>query len=158
MAKAIVIDLEKCTGCRTCEIVCSTKHEGMSNPALSRISIIKWEFEGFWVPMLCQQCETPPCGDSCPVGAIAYNHEKGIVEINNDSCIGCKMCMTVCPFGAMGIDGKNRVFKCDLCGGDPLCVDFCETKALQWVNVSTWPMKKKREVLEKFPGLMKHFV
>ena len=55
MAKALYIDYEKCTGCRLCELVCAVKHYGISNPARARIKVMKWEQEGVYVPMSCQQ-------------------------------------------------------------------------------------------------------
>ena len=65
--KVLFIDFEKCTGCRTCEVACSLRNEGICNPVLSRISVIKWEDMGVDVPMVCQQCENPPCRAVCPV-------------------------------------------------------------------------------------------
>ena len=70
MGKVLMLDMEKCTGCRTCELVCSVKHEGAANPSKSRIKIVKWEWEGRYVPMSCQQCVDAPCGQVCPVAAI----------------------------------------------------------------------------------------
>ena len=55
--------------------------------------------------------------------------------INYDRCIGCRMCMAVCPFGAMRYDtARRRVFKCELCNGDPQCVKLCPQEALQFVS------------------------
>ena len=75
MAKVLMIDYEKCTGCRICEQVCSVKHEGVSNPARSRIKIVKWESEGRYVPVGCQQCESAPCMAICPVQALFRDEE-----------------------------------------------------------------------------------
>jgi anaerobic carbon-monoxide dehydrogenase iron sulfur subunit len=61
MEKFLTVNAEKCTGCRLCEQVCSVVHEGVSNPAKSRIQIVKWEDEGRYIPMICQQCEDAPC-------------------------------------------------------------------------------------------------
>ena len=68
--KMLVMDPEKCTGCRLCEIVCSVKHTGVSNPARARIHVIKWDNEGFYMPMRCQQCKDAPCKAACPKDAI----------------------------------------------------------------------------------------
>ena len=56
MSKLIIIEQSECTGCRQCELVCSVKHTGTANPARARINSVKWEAEGFYLPMLCQQC------------------------------------------------------------------------------------------------------
>jgi Fe-S-cluster-containing hydrogenase component 2 len=58
MDKMLIVDHEKCTGCRLCELVCSVFHTGASNPSRSRIRVIKWENVGFYLPMTCQNCET----------------------------------------------------------------------------------------------------
>jgi len=156
MAKVLMIDYEKCTGCRLCELVCSVKHEGVSNPARSRLKIVKWEWEGRYVPMSCQQCESAPCMAVCPVKAISQNEEMGRVEIDYDVCIGCRMCVAICPFGAMGFDTLARkVIKCDFCDGDPQCVRFCETKAIQYVDASVVSIEKQRAAAEKFSGIMR---
>ena len=50
MAKILIVDHKKCTGCRLCELVCSVKHAGVSNPSRARLSIVKWEAEGYYLP------------------------------------------------------------------------------------------------------------
>ena len=150
MQKIIVADPLRCTGCRTCEMVCSVTKHGMVNPARARIHVVRFEDYVFDVPMMCQQCEPAPCLNACPMKAIERDAKTGVVKTNYDRCIGCKTCMVACPFGATGYDPvANKVFKCDQCDGDPACVKFCETKALQYVDASTMNMRKSTETAQK---------
>ncbi|MFC2005097.1 4Fe-4S dicluster domain-containing protein [Chloroflexota bacterium] len=155
MAKVLVIDYEKCTGCRICEQVCTVKHEGVVNPARSRIKIIKWEQEGRYVPMGCQQCESAPCQAICPVKAISRDESLNRVMVDYDVCIGCRMCVAICPFGAMAFDSQtDKVIKCDFCDGDPLCAKFCEVEAIQYIDASKQSSGKQVAVADKFSGIM----
>ena len=155
MQKVILVDQDKCTGCRLCEMVCSVKHEGVSNPSRSRVNIIKWFMEGFFMPMVCQQCMEAPCIAVCPKDALSREDTLGSVKLDYDLCIGCKMCVTACPFGGMGIDTvANKVIKCDLCDGDPQCVRFCFPGALQFVEANAVNLRKKREAATKLADLM----
>ncbi|MFC2070561.1 4Fe-4S dicluster domain-containing protein [Chloroflexota bacterium] len=154
MSKVLLLDYEKCTGCRACELACSILHEGVSNPSRSRIKVIKWEWEGRYVPMSCQQCESAPCKAICPVKAISRDESLNRVMVDYDTCIGCRMCVAVCPFGAMGFDtlGK-KVIKCDLCDGDPQCVRFCETKAVQYVEAGEQSASKQIGTADKLTNI-----
>lgn len=144
--KVLKIDYEKCTGCRLCELVCAVKHDQVSNPMRSRIRVIKWEADGIYVPMACQQCADAPCVNACPVKALSMNDELGRVEVDYDVCIVCRTCVSVCPFGGMHyISLDKRVVKCDLCDGDPQCVRFCDVKALQFVSADDVSLDKKRQ-------------
>jgi carbon-monoxide dehydrogenase iron sulfur subunit len=146
MAKTLYIDYQKCTGCRLCELVCAVFHDGISNPARSRIKVMKWEAEGLYIPMSCQQCQDAPCMNVCPVKAISLDEELGRVFVDYDVCIGCRSCVAVCPFGAMNFNIKDKqVFKCDLCDGDPQCVRFCEEKAVDFLEVDDVSIYKKRD-------------
>jgi len=146
MAKTLYIDYQKCTGCRLCELVCAVFHDGISNPARSRIKVMKWEAEGLYIPMSCQQCQDAPCMNVCPVKAISRDEELGRIFVDYDVCIGCRSCVAVCPFGAMNFNIKDKqVFKCDLCDGDPQCVRFCEEKAIDFLEVDDVSIYKKRD-------------
>jgi Fe-S-cluster-containing hydrogenase component 2 len=156
MSKMITITQKSCTGCRQCELVCSVKHTGTSNPARARIHVIKWEGEGFYLPMICQQCLEPACAAVCPKDAISRDKVLGRMVVDRDLCIVCKMCAMACPFGAIGIDIKEeRVIKCDLCDGDPTCVKFCEAEALKFVDAETANLAMKRACAERYSELMK---
>ena len=145
MAKILYVDHEKCTGCRLCELVCSVSHDGISNPARSRIRVLKWEAEGLYIPMTCQQCQDAPCLNVCPVKAISRDEELGRVSVDYDTCIGCRSCVSVCPFGAMNFNNTDRrVLKCDVCDGDPQCVRFCEVQAVDFIDAGEVAIKKSR--------------
>jgi Fe-S-cluster-containing hydrogenase component 2 len=144
--KLLKVDYEKCTGCRLCELVCAVKHDHVSNPIRSRIRVIKWEAEGIYVPMSCQQCEDAPCVIGCPAKALARNMEMGRVEVDYQKCIGCRTCVSVCPFGAMHfVPSDRKVIKCDLCDGDPQCVRFCDVKAVDFVEALDVGLNKGRD-------------
>jgi len=150
MGKVLQIDFEKCTGCRLCELVCSVFHDGVSNAARSRIKVIKWESEGVYIPMACQQCQDAPCMIICPTNAIFRDEELNRVMVNQDKCIGCRSCVAVCPFGAMNFNVIDRkVFKCDFCDGDPQCVRFCEVKAVEYIEADRVSISKTRTAAEK---------
>lgn len=144
--KALTINYEKCTGCRLCELVCAVKHDGISNPVRSQIRVMKWEHEGLYIPVSCQQCQDAPCMNGCPVGAISRNDDLGRVEVDYEICIGCRTCVGVCPFGAMNFNHiDKKVAKCDLCDGDPQCVRFCDVKAVEYMDTGDVSVQKKRE-------------
>ncbi|OQY02627.1 MAG: electron transporter [Desulfobacteraceae bacterium 4572_130] len=137
MEKILVIDSEKCTGCRICEQVCSVWHEKVVNTYRSRIKIVKWEMTGEFLPMVCRQCDNAPCVQVCPMEAISKDSDTGLVSVNYDKCIGCLMCISICPFGAMSYDFiDNKVMKCDFCDGKPQCVRFCDAQAIQFKEKS----------------------
>ncbi len=104
MQKALMIDIEKCTGCKRCETACSFFKEQECNPTKSRIHVISWSKEILDIPFYCVQCLDPACKAVCPVGAIKADKDSGVVSVDSDSCIGCRMCMIACPVGAISID------------------------------------------------------
>jgi len=141
----IVVEHENCVGCRTCEAVCSLSHEGEIGPLRSRIGVVKWEALGLAVPMNCRQCDDAPCAAVCPVKAISRDENLNRVMVEYSKCIGCRTCVTVCPFGGMSFDLMDgRVIKCDLCDGDPLCVRFCAYGALRYIDAVEMNSRNRR--------------
>lgn len=153
--KRIVINPEKCTGCRDCELVCSMQKTGEFNPMRSLIRAVYFPEEMVTVPLTCLQCDEPLCEDVCPANAIERN-EAGAVVINSDRCIGCNMCVSVCPVGAIKeVPGKGVVTKCDLCGGEPACVDICAAGALSYEEVDEYDIVKSRQAADEVRKVLK---
>jgi len=75
-------------------------------------------------------------------------------QIDEQRCIGCKKCMEACPFGMITIHPEgNRMLKCDLCDGQPQCVRFCETRALQFLPINRMAYEKQRnQTLREMEG------
>lgn len=136
MAKRLFIDYKKCHGCRACEVYCASREDGSPPDLATRIWTVVWDLEGWGVPVVCQQCVDPLCLAVCPQEAIFRDEELDRVMIDYDRCIGCRMCLSACPFGAIGFDGlTKRVVKCDLCAGEPVCVELCSYGAIQYIEI-----------------------
>lgn len=140
MPKQLKIHPEKCSGCRSCELMCAIVNANDLNPSMSRISVIEF-IEGQYplpynFPSTCKQCADAPCMKVCPVGAISRSKDitKAVV-IDHALCNNCRICVKACPFGAMLYDRpKERPFKCELCGGEPACAAICPTGAIVFIN------------------------
>ena len=88
--------------------------------------------------------------NGCPVGALSRNEELNRVEVDYEVCIGCRTCVSVCPFGAMNYNPIDKnVAKCDLCDGNPQCVNFCEVKAVEYVDGGNVSIEKKRDAAKR---------
>lgn len=152
--KVLTADPQKCTGCRACEIACSLKHAQVSNPARSRIRVVNWKSARHFLPVACQHCEDAPCLQACPQDAISRDAALGQVVIDYARCVGCRTCFYACPFGAMNFDSeRGRPFKCDLCGGQPLCVEICTDKALAFTDPATVTYPRMRETARVYSVL-----
>ena len=76
--------------------------------------------------------------------------------IDDDTCIGCRMCINACPFGAPTVLAETRkVVKCDLCSGDPQCVEFCSPKAIEFMPAAKGVLLKKRAAAKMYGELIK---
>ena len=105
---------------------------------------------GWYSEELLSVCETV-----CPMRAIHKDENTGALLIDYDLCVGCKLCVTFCPFGGAGMDIEGKVIKCDLCKGDPQCVKNCEPEALQYLEASAINLRKRRVAAENLSELMK---
>lgn len=150
----IVLNQEKCDGCRVCEGVCSLINEGESNPTKSRIRVVRTIEDQilYSIPVFCQQCDEAYCEEACPSHAINRNGD-GVLSVDEEKCIGCKLCEIACPVGAITVHPEKHVaIKCDLCDdyGEPQCVRYCYTGALQVLPAEKVGMARARAKSEKF--------
>ncbi len=135
MHKSLLIDPDLCTSCLQCEMACSFEHEGVFNPARSRIKVFEFEHGARAIPYTCTQCSEAWCMAACPVEAITKNAGTGAMEVDEAVCVGCKVCTIACPFGTINYNqATGKVIKCDLCGGDPKCAEACPTAAITYVD------------------------
>ncbi len=148
MKKTLVVNADLCIGCRMCEAVCSLVHYGAVGISHARLKVLRYDNAAFFNPVVCMQCEVPYCGSACPSQAISKDPEKGVVKVSKKKCTGCKACLTACPFGAMGFV-KNVAIKCDLCGGHPSCVEFCQAKALTYGDPNDVSAAKRISLSDK---------
>jgi Fe-S-cluster-containing dehydrogenase component len=161
----LVIDLDTCVGCHACAVACKQWNAGgIAGPVTDEDAYGKEPF-GVWFnrvhsyeveppaggaqppmtlhfPRSCLHCETPACVTVCPTGASYKRASDGIVLVDEDKCIGCKLCSWACPYGAREYSAVEGVMKkCTLCVDriynehleeaerQPACVQACPTKA-----------------------------
>jgi ferredoxin-type protein NapH len=145
----IIFDPARCTGCSTCEMVCSSRNVSMVAPSSSSVKMLRSETQGKNFAILCQHCRDPLCMAACPTRAIEKDDE-GIVRINPLFCVECGICIEACPESAPILEPvTGNIHKCDLCDGDPLCVRHCPENALQfikgkalgWIKFLRWPVQ-----------------
>jgi len=124
---------EKCNGCNDCIEACAQIKAGTSDPAHSRISVVRDLGENFFGLALCRQCGDPRCVMDCPSGALSKDEQTGVVRWDETKCVNCQLCTLACSFAGITYNSHtNQVMKCDLCGGDPACVKACEAGALEF--------------------------
>lgn len=146
LAKGVVlVDAELCSGCRTCEAVCTTHNDqGKTSSSLARISVEKDHTIGHYQAKSCWQCEEPLCMLACPVAALEVDKTSGTNAriIDARSCLGCGQCIRACSSSFCPprpkYDRSRRIsVKCHLCLGKPLCVEFCPCGALRYEHSDT---------------------
>ena len=127
MRKHLVVDPPECTGCDSCMLTCSFEHERSFSIEKARIWVEKDNEWAEFTPRVCIQCNEAPCIASCPVDALSRDERTGATIVDRETCNGCQICVTACPFDGIRFDDTDGVpLICDLCGGDPACVKFCQ--------------------------------
>ena len=133
----LVIDLDICVGCHACAVNCKEWNTSGHMAPLTDLLPYGEEPSGVWFnrihsfevvdensgdsrtvhfPKSCLHCDDAPCVTVCPTGASYKREEDGIVLVNADTCIGCKLCSWACPYGAREYDEDAGVMKkCTLC-------------------------------------------
>lgn len=123
----IHVDISKCTGCRRCEVACAFFHTGRVNNHMSRIKVLQLYEEGIDGPVVCAQCQERYCM-CCPEDALTLG-PLGQIVCSPTVCTLCGSCEKACPIGAVEIF-DDLVYVCDLCGGNPRCVEACTEGAI----------------------------
>ena len=140
MKYGFVIDNRKCIGCHACTVACKSEHDvpiGVNRTWVKQTE--KGQYPNtrrVFSVLRCNHCTDAPCVEICPTEAL-HVREDGIVDFNNDRCIGCKSCMQACPYDALYIDPEtNTAAKCNYCahrvdvGLEPACVNVCPEHAI----------------------------
>lgn len=137
----IVIDLDRCIGCYSCDTACKMENDVALGERWNKVLQVEpfGEFPDvhtYWLPVMCQQCAESPCTHVCPTGASYRDPVTDMVLIDKEKCIGCKYCMMACPYGVRSWNKEQHVVeKCTLCthltsaGEKPACVKACCGKA-----------------------------
>lgn len=152
--KQLLVRSEVCVGCKSCELACAVAHSqtktlfGAVLEAERPRKRVFVETDGLLnVPLQCRQCTDMPCVHACMAGAMHRDALTGLVQVAAEKCVGCWMCVMVCPFGVITEGSSRQAVKCDRCrelAYEPACVSACPTKALQWVEVDHFSTSGRR--------------
>ncbi len=106
---AMVIDLRACNGCKSCTAACQKAHYLTPDQTwIDVFTLTDSTGQQYHMPRPCMQCENPPCLHVCPVHA-TFRQDQGVVLVNQDRCIGCRMCMAACPYEARYFNWNSNV-------------------------------------------------
>ena len=179
---AMIIDLRSCDGCQSvespprCTQACIEGH--LAPEPMQWIEVFEDELEGDgtrFLPTPCQHCQNPPCVNVCPVAA-TFSTPEGVVLIDQDRCIGCRICMAACPYDRRFFNWgdppvptdallaeydleaqvparKGTVMKCDFCpdmvraGALPYCIQACPNRAIYYGDLEEDIASNGREVV-----------
>ncbi len=178
----LVIDLDTCVGCHACAVNCKEWNTGGHHAPLPDYDPHGADPDGVWFnrihsyeatgsggcgktvnfPRSCLHCENPLCVTVCPTGASYKRAEDGIVLVNTDICIGCKLCSWACPYGAREFDEHDGVMKkCTLCidriyneslpeaEREPACVATCPSRARHFGDLADPESRLSKLVAER---------
>jgi len=156
-----LIDVTTCIGCKACEVACvewngyefrettfDNTYQTMPDTAWNYWNLIRFnedvDSNGDLVGWLmrkdqCMHCAEPGCLEACPADGAIVQYANGIVDFNQEHCIGCQYCVTGCPFNIPKFNPTTKkVFKCTLCsdrvgaGLEPACIKSCPTGCLHF--------------------------
>ena len=148
--KFVSVDPSKCTGCGICEYACTLeKGETVWNPIRSRIRVVRMT-PLFNFALACRFCEDAKCVKACPEKALSQSEKTGIIMVKEKQCKGCDWCVQACEHGGITIHSDTgKAITCDLCEGEPKCVEFCPEEALELISTDEDAEKRFNDALEK---------
>lgn len=161
MSKYMVTqDVTDCIGCRACEVHCKDKNNSAPGAFYCRMIEVTADEAAKpridFVYLACFHCEKPWCVDACPTGAMRRRPEDGIVYVDDNTCVGCKVCITACPWTVPQWNVETgKVGKCDLCmdridqGLQPACVSKCTTGCLQFTTPNEASQRARQAFAEQ---------
>lgn len=165
MALGFYFDATRCTGCRVCQIACKDRFDlHNAGPMPRRVTTYETgaypDASLYHTSVGCNHCENPSCVANCPTGAMYKDAETGVVLHNDSLCVGCKSCIMACPYGAPQFDEDAiMIVKCDSCkalrdaGMNPVCVDACMMRALDFGDVDELRAKHGDGLVNEIPAL-----
>ncbi|HEU4489127.1 MAG TPA: formate dehydrogenase subunit beta [Actinomycetota bacterium] len=155
-----LVDMDLCIGCKACEVACKEwndlpadeTHNFGSYQSHEDLTASTWDLMRFnevelndgdlaWLIRKdgCMHCEDPGCLAACPAPGAIVQYENGIVDFDQENCIGCQYCVAGCPFNIPRFDSETKkVYKCTLCidrvssSLEPACVKACPTGAIRY--------------------------
>lgn len=144
IVKKLYFDIDKCLACKSCELACALAHTEAKELFKSldemrkswpRVKVYTVKSKDF--PLNCRNCKDALCIEACMSGALNRDKKTGQVMQDDKRCVGCWMCVMVCPYGAVRPNAKTKkVVRCDLCKDldEPSCVKACPTGAIVYVE------------------------
>lgn len=153
---AMAIDTKKCVGCMDCVVACKTENntpEGFNRDWITtetngRFPDVQLEIRS----ERCNHCSNPPCVSCCPTGASHVHDLGGVVLVEHNMCIGCKACLSSCPYDARYVHPDGYADKCTFCihrvekGEDPACVSVCPTHCMTFGDLDD-PLSRISQLL-----------
>jgi formate dehydrogenase beta subunit len=155
-----LVDIDLCIGCKACEVACKEwndlqveethnfggyqSHEDLTASTWDLMRFNEVDLDDGGIAWLirkdsCLHCEEPGCLLACPAPGAIVQYENGIVDFNQDECIGCQYCVSGCPFDIPRFDNETKkVYKCTMCvdrisnGLEPACVKSCPTGSIRF--------------------------
>lgn len=139
----LIVDLDRCWGCRACEVACKQELKIGTGPRPMLVEEIgprkiNGKLHKDFVPVMCQHCDQPECRKVCPTEAI-FRAGDGSIQIDLALCEYCGECETACPYDAIKFTEQYGPVKCTLCfsrredGWLPSCAQHCEGRAFTLV-------------------------
>lgn len=141
----LIFQSDLCIGCKNCELACSLVNRDGSTHDTNRIKNYQLVDDILFASTFCQQCDPAPCLEVCDPQSLSRDLESSVIHLEAQKCNKCYLCLDACPFGGVSLAGPEVYpLKCELCGGDPMCVQYCPTQALRYGEEEKYLTKQQK--------------